>query len=269
VLGGATRLVGLLGNPVAGSLSPRMHNAAFAARGLDWAYVALPVEPRSLEPAIRGLPALGFAGANVTSPHKLAALALCDELDGASERAGSVNTLVVRDGTVYGATTDGEAVIQTVDVAGARALVLGAGGAAHAVAAALVDGGAASVAVAARKPDRARALVARLRALRPGRELVAFEVWPPPSDVATLIVNATPIRDEAVVDPQANQAVVDLAYRVDGRPTAFVAGARERGCRAVVDGLEILVRQGAASFERWTGVRAPVQVMRSAVRMRG
>ncbi len=268
VLGGATRLVGLLGDPVAGSLSPRMQNAAFAARGLDWAYVALRVEPGFLEPAIRGLPALGFAGANVTSPHKRTAIALCDEVDGDSERAGSVNTLVVHDGAVYGSTTDGDAVIDSVDVAGAHALVLGAGGAAHAVAAALVERGAASVAVAARRSDRARAFAARLRAVWTERRVFAFDAWPPPANGATLVVIATPIRDDLVVEPEPHQTVVDLAYRVDGGPTAFVAAARERGCRAVVDGLEILVRQGAASFERWTGIRAPVEAMRNGVRIR-
>ncbi|MDQ3865316.1 MAG: shikimate dehydrogenase, partial [Actinomycetota bacterium] len=139
MLTGATRLVGLVGNPVAHSLSPRMQNAAFAARGLDWAYVPLPVGSEDVEAALAGLAALGFAGANVTIPHKTAALAYCDELDAFSERAGSVNTIVVRDGRLLGSSTDGVAVTAGVSVRGLSVLVLGAGGAAQAVATALLD----------------------------------------------------------------------------------------------------------------------------------
>src|SRR2546426_4920122 len=117
--GAETRLVALLGKPVAGSLSPRMQNAAFAARGLDWAYVALEVEPDALGEAVAGLRALGFAGANVTVPYKMAVIAFCDELDPVAERAGSVNTLVFRDGRVLASSTDGEAVTGAVEPEGA------------------------------------------------------------------------------------------------------------------------------------------------------
>jgi shikimate dehydrogenase len=239
-----TRLVALLGHPVAHSLSPRMQNAAFAARALDWAYVACDVEPDTLPAAVAGLRALGFAGANVTIPHKGAVAELCDELDDLSRRSGAVNTLVFRDGDrIVGANTDGPAVARAVDARGAHVLVLGRGGAARAVAAALEEAGAASVRLASRAdPD-----------------------WPPPAGDATMLVNATPLRDQAPVAPHAGQQVVDLAYRPDGRPTALVAAAHEAGCASVVDGLEILVRQGAAAFELWTGVAAPVEVMRAAV----
>ena len=129
MLTGETRLVGLLGHPVAHSLSPRMQNAAFEAAGLDWVYVPLAVEPGRLEPAVEALAALGFAGANVTIPFKTAVVAFCDELDPVAERCGSVNTLLVRDEGVLGTSTDGEAVVGAVEAAGSRALVLGAGGA--------------------------------------------------------------------------------------------------------------------------------------------
>ncbi|HYM63688.1 MAG TPA: shikimate dehydrogenase [Gaiellaceae bacterium] len=267
MLTGETRLVGLLGHPVSHSLSPRMQNAAFAPRGLDWAYVPLPVEPEDLEAAVSGLTALGFAGANVTIPHKTAIVAFCDELDGVAERAGSVNTLVIQEGRVLGSSTDGPAVTDAVRAEGARAVVLGAGGAAVAVAVALLDAGAASVTVAARDSDRAHALAARLLALFPEKQVAAADAWPPQLADATLLVNATPLRDELPVEPRAGQAVVDLAYRTDSDPTALVAAAREAGCDPVVDGLEVLVRQGAASFERWTGVPAPLEVMRSAIRV--
>jgi shikimate dehydrogenase len=264
-IGGETTLVGLLGDPVSHSLSPRMQNAAFAARGLDWAYVPLRVDAAGLEDAVRGLAALGFAGANVTIPHKSAVVGYCDALDDVAERAGSVNTLVVRDGRIFGSSTDGAAVVDAVEPAGASVLVLGAGGGAQAVSTALLDAGAEAVSVAARDAERAHALAARLRTRFPEREIRAEETWPPP-DGADVIVNATPVRDEVLVEPAAGQQVVDLAYRVDGAPTALVATARETDCRRVVDGLDVLVAQGAASFERWTGLPAPVEVMRAAVR---
>jgi shikimate dehydrogenase len=264
-IGGETRLVGLLGHPLSHSLSPRMQNAAFAARGLDWAYVPLPVEPSRLEAAAGGLVALGFAGANVTIPHKMAILAFCDELDEVAKRAGSVNTLVVRDGRLLGASTDGAAIVDQVSPVGASALVLGAGGAAQAVATALVEAGCASLRVAARQPERAHALASRLLTLFPERDLGAAEGWPPDAGYATLVVNATPLRDGLALEPVAAQTIVDLPYNADGTPTALVAAARERGC-AVVDGLDVLVAQGAASFERWTGVPPPVDVMRGAAR---
>jgi shikimate dehydrogenase len=230
VSSGSTRLVALLGQPVAGSLSPRMQKAAFAARALDWAYVACEVAPDRLDAAVDGLVALGFAGANVTAPHKEAAAELCDEAEGPA-----VNTLVIRDGRVLGFNTD-KAIVAGVQAR--RVCLIGAGGAAKA----LLPG-----------------LSGELRMFSRGGE------WPPDASDADLIVNATPVRDELLVEPRAGQTVVELAYRADGRPTALVEAAHEAGCE-VVDGLEALVRQGAASFEHWTGVPAPVNVMRAAVR---
>lgn len=265
MLAGTTRLVGLIGDPVEGSLSPRMQNAAFAARGLDWAYLPLPVEAGRLEAAVAGLVALGFAGANVTTPYKTQVLAYCDEVEAFAMRAGSVNTLVVEEGRLSGVSTDGEAVVSGVEAAGARTLLLGAGGAAQAVATALVEAGVTELVLAARNPDSAQALAARLRSLFPEAGLRAVETWPP-HEPADLVVNCTPVRDELVVEPRSEQTVVDLAYRADGRPTALIDAAETAGCERVVDGLEVLARQGALSFERWTGVRAPLDVMRAVIR---
>ncbi len=239
---GRTKLVGLLGDPVEGSLSPRLQNAAFAALALDWAYVPLPVAADGLAAAVRGLASLGFVGANVTIPHKRAVVALCDEVEPDAERADSVNTLVISDGRVLGSSTDGAAVLSALDAAGRRALVLGAGGASHSVVAALREAGA--EVVVSRRTDHG---------------------WPPSGEGFDVLVNATPVRDELLVAPRAAQQVVDLAYRDDGEPTALVAAARAAGCERVVDGVEVLVRQGAASFERWTGIPAPVDVMRAAI----
>jgi shikimate dehydrogenase len=230
VISGSTRLVALLGQPVAGSLSPRMQNAALAARALDWAYVACEVAPERLTAAVDGLVVLGFGGANVTAPHKEAAAELCDEAEGPA-----VNTLVFRDGRVLGFNTD-KAIVAGVEAE--RVCLIGAGGAAKALLSAL--------------PGEVRLFSRR-------------GAWPPDASDADLIVNATPVRDELFVEPRAGQTVVDLAYRADRSPTALVAAARDAGCE-VVDGFEALVRQGAASFELWTGVPAPVDVMQAAVR---
>jgi shikimate dehydrogenase len=241
---GTTTLVGLLGWPTSHSLSPRMQNAGFAVLGLDWAYVPLPTPPEMLADAVRGLRATGFAGANVTIPHKRAVLELCDEVDEVAAAAGSVNTIVVSDGRVLGSSTDGDAVASQVDAPGRSALVLGAGGAAVAVVEALERAGA-DVTVASRR----------------GGE------WPPDAAGFDVLVNATPVKEELLVTPRPHQEVVDLAYLPDGRETALVAAARAAGCPRVVDGLDVLLVQGASSFERWTDVAAPIAAMREAVRL--
>jgi shikimate dehydrogenase len=224
LISGETRLVGLLGDPVAQSLSPLMQNAAFAARGLDWAYVPLPVAAERLEDALRGLVALGFAGANVTTPHKVVVARLV-ETD-----KPSVNTLVVRDGRVLGYSTDA-AVLAELEFE--RAAILGDGGAAAAFAA---------------------ALPAASRFSRRG-------TWPPDVSGADLVVNATSERDESLVELGSGQTLVDLPY-----PSTATARVAERAGARVIDGLDVLIAQGAASFELWTGVPPPVEIMRAAVR---
>jgi shikimate dehydrogenase len=237
-IAGTTKLVGLLGDPVSGSLSPRMQNAAFAARGLDWAYVPLHVAHAALGEGVAGLVALGFAGANVTTPHKTSVIPFCHELDESAERAGSVNTLVIRDGRVVGASTDAEALDE---VEARSAAVLGAGGASAAWVAAL----------------EARGIPTDVYARR--------GTWPPQTDETDLVVHATTVKDELLFEPRAGQTLIELAYLPDGRDTAHTAAARAAGA-TVIDGLEVLARQGAASFERWTGVPAPLDVMRAAIR---
>jgi shikimate dehydrogenase len=217
--------VALIGRPVAESLSPRMQNAAFAALGLEWTYV--PFDVGDAVEAVQALRTLGFAGANVTIPHKRAVVAACDEADG-----DAVNTLVFRDGRVLGFNTDRE-ILAGIDAQ--RACLIGAGGAAQALLPAL--------------PADTRIYS------RSGS-------WPPDAAGCDLIVNATPIRDELPVVPAAGQVVVDLAYGPS--ETALVAAARHAGCE-VIDGREALVRQGAASFRLWTGREPPLDAMRRAV----
>ena len=218
--------IALLGRPVAESLSPRMQNAAFAARGLDWRYDAFDVG--DVVEAVAALRTLGFAGANVTIPYKEQVVAACDEADG-----DAVNTLVFRDGRVLGFNTDKEIL---AGIEGTRACVIGSGGAAKALAPGLPAG---------------------------TRVFTRSGEWPPDATGCDLIVNATPVRHELLVQPSAGQTVVDLAY--GSTETALVRAARAAGC-VVVDGREALVRQGAASFRLWTGFEPPIETMRSAVR---
>lgn len=223
MISGSTGLVALLGHPVTHSLSPRIQNAAFAARGLDLAYVAFDVLPERLEEAVRGLAALGFVGANVTAPHKLAVAELCET------ELPSVNTLVLREGRFHGYSTDA-AILE--GLASKRPVVVGSGGSATAFREALPQ--------------------ARIFSRR--------GEWPPEIENADLVVHATPVRDEVVVPVGPGQTLVDLPYPGSATATA----AREAGA-TVLDGLDVLVAQGAASFELWTGVPAPVEVMRAAV----
>jgi shikimate dehydrogenase len=204
-----------------------MQNAAFAAAGLDWEYVALDVEPEALSNAVRRLVDEEWAGANVTIPHKRAAAALCDEAEG-----DAVNTLLLDGGRIRGFNTDKEIV---AGIESDRVCLIGGGGAA----ATLLPGLRGEV-----------------------RQFSRRGIWPPDASGCDLVVNATPVRDELLVQPEPGQTVVDLAYGPG--ETALVAAARTAGC-AVVDGREALVRQGAGSFELWTGLVAPVDVMRRAV----
>jgi shikimate dehydrogenase len=264
---GTTRLAGVVGWPVDHSRSPQMHNAAFAELGMDWAYVPLPVAPEALEVALRGVAALGFAGVNVTIPHKQAAARICDRLSDGAERAGSVNTVLVGgDGLLRGETTDGPGMLDAIgDLPAGGALVLGTGGAARAAVVALRDAGMA-VSIAARRAEAAGRLAGELG--------VAAVAWLP-EGLPALVVNATPVgqagpADELPVpEPMLDEVevVCDLAYRGDGADTGLVAAARRRGIRAV-DGLDVLVGQGAIAFRMFTGLPAPVAAMRAAVRGR-
>jgi shikimate dehydrogenase len=254
-----TTLTGVLGFPVAHSRSPAMMAAAFAELGLDWRYVKLPVSSERFAETARALPASGFRGANVTIPHKMAAHALADELTPAAAAIGAVNTLTFEDGRVLADNTDAGGLLDALaeDLGGRRALVLGAGGAGRAAVWALREAGA-EVAVWNRTPERARQLADELQ--------VAYAEQPRrPADV---MVNATSLGLHgedlpAELGPEPAAVVLDLVYGAE--PTALCRWAEARGAR-VVEGLEVLVRQGARSLERWTGCPAPLDAMRRAAR---
>ncbi|HET6448514.1 MAG TPA: shikimate dehydrogenase [Conexibacter sp.] len=261
-------LCGVLGWPVRHSRSPAMHEAGYAALGLaDWRYQLLPVPPELFEETVRGLPGAGFVGANVTIPHKEAALALADEATDAARAIGAANTLTfLPDGRIHADNTDAPGLLDALpfDPAGRTALVLGAGGSARAVVWALLDAGAASVQVWNRTRERAERLCAN----------VGGEVVDAAPAAADLLVNTTSVGLHVDDDPfkalpltaddlRGYRCVIDLAYT--SGPTRLVLAAREHGI-AVVDGLEILVRQGARSFRRWTGRSAPLDVLGAAAR---
>lgn len=274
---GSTRLVGVIGDPVRHSLSPILHNAAFAALGMDWAYVALPVAPADVRSAVRAVVALGLEGLNVTMPHKALVVPFLDRVSPVATALAAVNTVVRLGSEVMGESTDGSGFLDALrldedfDPAGRRCVVFGAGGAARAVVMALAGAGALSVVVVNRTPDRAAAAAAL--AGRAGRVGSAAEV----AD-ADLVVNATPVGMAGDSGPALlakgagelpipverlgpGQLVMDLVYHP--LRTELVEAAAERGARAS-GGLGMLVHQAAHSFRLWTGERAPLEAMRAA-----
>jgi shikimate dehydrogenase len=241
-----------------------MHNAALSAVGLhDWRYQLLPVPPELFEELVRALPGAGFRGVNVTIPHKHAALALADTASEAAREIGAANTLTFeRDGAIAADNTDAPGLAHVLgDVSGRTALVLGAGGAARAAVWALHRGGAADVAVWNRSHERAVELVRALggRAVdRPERADIVVNCTSVGLADPDATFKALPVQADSL---GAGSCVVDMVYREGG--TRLLEAARTRGAD-VIDGLEILIAQGAASFERWTGQAAPRQAMREA-----
>ena len=266
---GSTRSVGVLGWPVDHSLSPVIHNAAFAALGLDWVYVPLPVAPAELPVAVAGLGALGFAGANVTMPHKTRTAELIDELSEDARVLRAVNTIVVGADGLVGHNSDAAGFERFLrddvgfDASGRSALLFGAGGGARACALAAARSGLAILSVAVREASRADDLRAALEGSAIVVDVVGFD--DAPRVEADLIVNATPlgVHGEALPLPSLHPGVVgvDLLYRAGATP--FQTGVLDAGGVAL-GGLGFLLQQAAISFELWTGRSAPLPVMSAA-----
>ncbi len=265
---GHTRVAGIIGWPVEHSLSPAMHNAAFRELGLNWLYVAFPVAPERVREAIAGLAAAGVAGLNATIPHKTAAMEAASSRSAAVEAIGAANTLVPDgEGGFRADNTDAEGFLRSLDesapmeLKGRSALLLGAGGAAKAVAFAL-SGRGARLLVSNRTDRRAAELGEVVPFRTDALDAAAREV--------DLVVNATSLGLEGDAPPpelplaglRRGQVVADVVYRPGGTP--WLAAAEEAGVRPV-DGLGMLLHQGAAAFEQWTGRPAPVEVMRRAL----
>lgn len=257
----ARKLACIIGWPVAESLSPAIHNAAFDALGLEWTYVPLAVRPGAIDEGMTLLRELDVQGANVTMPHKQSVVPYLERLEGDAHTLHAVNTIVRDAGALVGHNTDGPGFLAAIaeeagfHPAGKRALVLGAGGAARAVAVALARAGA-TVVVSARRPEQAAELTQLAADIETAPWGVAIE--------ADLVVNATPSREGLPLDAvgfAAGVLAVDLIYLPPS--TGFVLTARAAGATAL-DGLGMLVHQAALSFRLWTGRDAPLQVMRDA-----
>jgi len=259
-----TRVYGILGSDVARSLSPAIHNSAFAARQIDAVYV--PLQAEALEPFLEALPALGLSGFSVTRPYKTDILPHLQAVDEFASLSGSVNTVVLQDGTLVGSSTDGHGVVaplkKKMDLKGRRAVILGAGGAARAAAVALLQVGC-QVTVLARRAEQAAAVAADVGCLHGPLARLAAHEW-------DVLINATPVGSGSLAGrspvPAAlhrrGAVVLDMVY--DPLDTPFLRDAVAAGGQAV-DGLQMLIAQAAGQFETWTGQEAPVQTMREAV----
>jgi len=276
MIGGETKLLALIGDPVGHSLSPAMHNAAFAADGLDFVYVALNVRTDDLPAAVRGAAALGLRGFNVTMPHKRAMVALVDELDVGAGISGAVNTVAIEGEKLRGFNTDGPGMIEAcreagITLDGRPIVLLGAGGAAASIAAAFCDEGIEKLHIVNRNPEHAATLADKLR--EAGKE-AEIEVHPTGALDGTvhapIIVNATPLGmrddDPLPLPPEyldGGTALVDAVYR-PGAETALVRQARDRGA-TVVTGQRMLLYQGVLAQKLWTGRQPNVGVMEGAL----
>ena len=275
---GSTTLVGVFGHPVAHTASPAMHNAAFAALEMNWAYLAFDVDPAALRPALVGARDMGLRGINLTVPHKLLALEIVEEVDAEAHRLGAVNTVAIEGGKWRGFNTDGYGIAKAIreefnfGFKGKRVLVLGAGGAGRAIAVKAALDGALRVSVANRTSAKIAPIAKEIAATRSecrAVSLTAADLSAAMADV-DLLINATSVGladgeslnlPATLFTPQL--FVYDTIYRpaeTELLKTAGAAGAR------TANGLSMLLHQGARAFEIWTGRKAPLAVMRRALR---
>ena len=282
MINGGTSLVGLLGNPVSHSLSPVMQNAALESMGLNWRYLALPCESERLDQVLKGLRAVGCQGLNVTIPHKQAIAALCEERSPLAQRLGAVNTLIPGEGGGwFGTNTDVEGFLAPLGAndawAGRHAVVIGCGGSARAVVAGLQSLNLSTITVVGRRSAALQTFISDLQ--QDNAPLTAcLDNEPHLKQVvaqAALVVNTTPVGMAQHGDPKAMPLGADIWCRLSSeavlydliytpRPTSWLAAGQRRGHRCI-DGLEMLVQQGAASLRLWGGRDdVPVEAMRSA-----
>ena len=273
-----TKLVGLLGQPLGHSLSPAMHNRAFRALGLNYCYLPIEVTARDLPTVAAGIARMHFAGYNVTIPHKIRIMDGLDAIDPLARAIGAVNTVTIENGRTTGYNTDGAGFVQSLQAdanlspAGQSVLILGSGGAARAIAMTLAHEGAARIIVSNRTEAKAHALARAVN--QEGRVCCEAQALQPGSLATALrgtdiLVNTTPVgmfpdTGRTLIDPallHPRLVVCDIVY--NPRRTHLLEAARQRGCR-IVEGLGMLVYQGAAGFRLWTGRKPPVEAMFAA-----
>jgi len=274
----STKIVRLIGYPVEHSKSPLMHNAAFQFLGLDFVYLLFSVKPSHLKEAIMGLRASNVVGANVTIPYKEEVMKYLDEITPEAKFIGAVNTIHNREGKLIGYNTDGQGFITSlltdgkVKLEGQKVFLLGAGGAGKAVAVKLAERGVERLVITDKIVKRTETLVGKLRENIP--DCPVYAIFPDDKEFAktllgsTLLVNATPVGmnegDPCVVDPEylhKDLFIYDVIYN---RETPLIEAAKKRGLKAL-GGIGMLIHQGAASFEIWTGQKAPIEVMRNKI----
>lgn len=270
------KLFALIGNPVEHSLSPEMHNAAFQALGLECFYTAFQVDSDRLGEAIEDARAIGIQGLNVTIPHKVSVLQYLDELDDSANQVGAVNTIANRDGRLVGYNTDGLGALRAMEQNnvkpdGRRVMLLGAGGAARAIAFTLA-GRVESLSILNRSGNKAKNLAADLQSIF-GKHVSWGSLTPTAVakviETAEIIINSTPVGmypqvEETIIDRELlrpNMAVFDIVY--NPIKTKLLKDAEATGARTV-SGVEMLLHQGAEAFKTWLGIMPPINVMREA-----
>jgi shikimate dehydrogenase len=275
-ISGKTRVCGVIGDPIEHSLSPIIHNAAFQALDLDYVYLAFKVKPACVADAVNGIRALNIRGLNVTMPHKKSVMANLDRIDLSAQIIDSVNTILNKDNLLFGFNTDGAGAVRAlkengIALKGRKVVLLGAGGAARAIAYAVAKE-ADELAVLNRTVKDAQAL-ARLVEKAANKRIVVASIEPEDIDAnlqdSDILINATSVGMKPRVDEtpvpiellRSNLAVMDIVY--NPLETKLAKDAKALGAK-VVSGVEMLIYQGAASFEIWTGKSAPVEVMRKA-----
>ncbi|UFJ38898.1 shikimate dehydrogenase [Brevibacillus humidisoli] len=270
-----TTLVGLLGHPVHHSQSPLMHNTAFTSKNLDYAYAAFDVSPHDLPNAVKAIRALGLRGVNVTIPHKVAILPQLDEIDPLAKRIGAVNTVVNENGRLIGYNTDGLGYVRSlieetnVDLAKQTVTLIGAGGAARAVACTLAESGVQEIRIINRSREKAEQLAGQLRLMTEAR-VVEQREYQQAVEGGSLLINTTsigmyPHTDEMPIPAEwlhSGLIVSDLIY--NPLQTQLLAEAERAGAKAH-SGVGMFINQGALAFELWTGIEAPVDLMRQTV----
>ena len=274
-----TKLVAILGSPLGHTLSPAMHNAAFQALGLDYYYLPVEVSSEHLGMVVGGLRWMNYAGFNVTMPHKIEIRQFLDETDSLADLVGAVNTVVIRDGRLKGYNTDGIGFVRALEkekntsVRDKKVLILGAGGAARSIALALAANSVREIAICNRTPDKADELAGHInRQLRPCSYTLQLETGSAAASLAEMdiIINTTSIGmapdleglplDTRLLNPR--QTVCDIVYHP--RQTRLLREAENIGC-STMNGLAMLIYQGAEAFSLWTGQPAPVAIMREAI----
>ncbi len=268
-----TKLIAIIGNPVQHSLSPLIHNSAFQNQGLNFIYVAIDLANENLSKAVEGLSALGFSGINVTIPYKEAVVPYMDHLSDVAHTIGAVNTIVCKDGALYGDNTDVAGFlspIQEFEIKRTPMTILGAGGAARAAAYGLLSAfDPQPLTIVARRVNQAQKIASDLREISHQVEVKDFESATPAIQKSRLIVNSTPVGMHPNVDEtpwrqchdfSSDQIIYDLVYRP--KNTQFLQQAKLQGA-TIIGGLEMLIQQAAVAYWQWTHQEMPIEIVRN------